>query len=498
MEFDRVKKKLDALKHGLASHADLKRRGSERGFESEPLKSHEGLDIVELEVYNSMKDLHRETILTYENAIAHERKKTHSNLIKVESNSLDNADLNHDLPKEDSHSIFSDSMEKYRSDLTETGSKAIDSLKNITKFKEKNHLDREAEYPDNRTNFFLIIAGVIFVVGLFMFGLLSPQESDSSIIGILGTVLLILAFNTVSGIISSECIRAFRHQVDALRITSKIIFFVLGVLAIVFNLGIGHYRDALDPDYPTIAISETTNIENSEIDTESNITQNPTENDDISAESSSASEQAIALLFRKILFLNELHSYILTILGIILLLATIWLAWNNDDEYFRYGEKTRQYKRSITQWNSAHEKIRNALKIQYNRMHENLQASRINFVDQRAVILQNYDNFSTEADQLIQQIKETCELSICVYRTANKEVRPKLTPAPHHWDENWKPNWDKFIPSNPDYLCSQEEAFTITEHRNQEINDRITDLEETYQSFLNQVSRFGPRIEKST
>ncbi|MCY3999209.1 MAG: hypothetical protein OXF84_00160 [Bacteroidetes bacterium] len=500
IEFDRVKKNLDDLKnHGLASHPQLETTGRERGIKSQPLKSHKGLDIVELQVHNKMKSLHIDTMSAYKDAITLERQKVHPNLIKIELNSEENADLDYDLPTETPKIIFSDIIESRRSTLLEMGNKAFDSLNNLTQFKEKNDLGREAEYPDNRTNYFLMIGGVILVVGILMFGLLSSQDSDSTFMGIIATVLLVSAFNTVSGIISSECLRAFYHKADALRLTSKTIFFVLGISTILFNLGIGHYRDALDPDYPTESTSETTNVETPQTDILDSITSTPREgvSNGISIETNSPSEQAITLLFRKFLLLNELHSYFLTILGIILLAATMWLAWKSDDEYFQYGEKTRHHNRSITEWNAEHETIINNLKTQYNRIHENLQASRINFVDMREMVITNYDNFSTQANQLIMEIENACIDSICVYRTANIEVRPKLTPAPSHWDENWRPGWDKFITSSTDFLCSQEEALIITQQRDQEISNQITDLEEIYQNYIDQVSSFGPITKKS-
>ena len=500
IEFDTVKKNLDDLtNHGLASHSQLKIRGTERGIKSEPLKSQKGFDIVELEVHNKMKSLHQDTITAYKDAVTLEHQKAHRNLTKIELDSVEDAKHEFfDLPTDKPAIIFSDILDRRKSVLIETGKNAVDSLKNLTQFKEKNDLKHEAEYPDNRAHFFLIIAGVALVISILMFGLLFAQESDSTFIGTLGTVSIIVTFCTVSGIISSECLRAFSHQADALRITSKAIFFLLGASAIMFNLGIGHYRDALDPDYPTVTISENTNSENSQTEIQDGIFQTPSEEENIgiTSERNSPSAEAITLLFRKFFLLNELHSYTLTILGMILFGATMWLAWKSDDEYFQYGEKTRQYKRSITKWNGEHEMIVIDLKTQYNQIHENLQASRINFVEKRELILTNYDNFSTESINLIQKIKEVCIDSIKVYRTANQGVRPRLTPAPVHWNENINLNWDELISFSTDFLCSQEEALMMTQRRDEEINHQITDLEKIYQQYIDQVAGFGPIIEK--
>ena len=113
------------------------------------------------------------------------------------------------------------------------------------------------------------------------------------------------------------------------------------------------------------------------------------------------------------------------------------------------------------------------------------------------MIITHYDNFSAEAIKLIQQIKDVCIDSIEVYRTANQEVRPKLTPAPDHWDDNIRLNWDEFIPSRIDFLCSQEEALTITQQRDEEINNQITDLKEIFKNYLYELSTYGPITKKS-
>lgn len=501
IEFDNIKKRLhDCKEHGIASHSVLKTTGMDRGKKSQPLKSHNGFDIVELEVHNALKSLNIDTISTYKDAVTLEHNKIHPNLIKIKLSSEETADLEfYDIPTEDPNNTFSNIIQRRRSVLIESGKNAVDSFKKLTQFKERNVLSREAEYPVNRIKYFLIIGGVVLMMIVLMFVLLSSQESDSTFNGILVMVLLIVAINTGIGIISSECLRAYKHQADALRITSKAIFIVVIVFTIFFNLGIGHYRDALDADYPTVPISETTNDEIPQIGTEDSISQTPTEDENvsISTEDSSPSSQAITLLFRKFFLLNELHSYILTILGFVLFGAVIWLAWKSDDEYFQYGQTTRQYKRSIAEWNTVHEKIINDLNNQYNRIHENLQSSRINFVEKRELIITHYDNFSAEAIKLIQQIKDVCIDSIEVYRTANQEVRPKLPPAPDHWDDNIRLNWDEFIPSRIDFLCSQEEALTITQQRDEEIINQITDLKEIFKNYLYELSTYGPITKKS-
>jgi len=339
MEFDTIRNNLDILhKQGSEFRCELERQAKDRGFNSMPLKSHKGPDTVELDIERRFESIHNNTFTAYNNAVDHIRSGVHPDLIKRDIKLRENSDSNNDLNLEDPTITFSAMMENHRSALSDTGSKASDSLENLTLFKEEHRLERGAEYPDNRNNIFWTIGGVLLLFGIFAFGLLYSQESDSSTQGFIGTVFLILFVNSVWGYFSSEALRASKHSNETLRTSSKIFLSVLIVSAIAFNLGIGHYRDALDPSYPPPETNVPNNNESPETQNES--TQNLSENNNSAPTQSSPGQETISLLFSRFILLNDLFSYILTLSGIIFFSTIFWLVWRYDDEYFMYGIKT--------------------------------------------------------------------------------------------------------------------------------------------------------------
>jgi len=491
MEFDTIKNNLDILhKQGSEFRCELERQAKDRGLNSRPLKSHKGPDTVELNIERRFESLHNNTLSAYNTAVICIRSGVHPDLIKLDIKLRENSDSNNDLNLEDPTITFSAIMENHRSALSDTGSKANDAIENLIQFKKENKLERNAEYPDNRKNIFWTIGGVLLLIGIFAFGLLYSQESDSSTRGFIGTVFLILLVNSVCGYFSAEAFRASKHSNEALRTSSKIVISALIVSAIAFNLGIGHYRDALVPSYPPPETNETNNYEISETQNES--TQNLSENNNSIPTQSSPGQDAIILLFSRFILLNDLFSYILTISGVIFFSTIFWLVWRNDDAYFMYGWKTRQCKRNFNQWNSERDKVLNQLQIQHEHINNNLQESRIDFVEKRNLILTNYDQFFTIANDLITEIKNAFGDSIQMYRTTNIEVRPLQTPPPPHWLEPWESNWSKLTQATTDFLCSQEDAHNLTQRRERTIGEHISILEEKYQEFRDEVFGFGP------
>jgi len=108
------------------------------------------------------------------------------------------------------------------------------------------------------------------------------------------------------------------------------------------------------------------------------------------------------------------------------------------------------------------------------------------------LILKNYEQIFTTANDLIIEIKNAFVDSIQMYRTTNVEVRPHQTPPPPHWLEPWEPNWPKLTRATTDFLCSREDAHHLTRRRERTIGEQMTILEEKYQEFRDEIFGFGP------
>ncbi len=509
MNVNGIRKRLLALENSQFGPEGMKERGESRGKIGEPIKSHEELDSVEIQSEQSYKRLHEDTVAAYSDAIQAERTKIDPRLLGQDpTNAETNSPENHRASAE-AENRFSDILEGHRTDLTAFGGKAKDASGNLNQFRSKhrNQLEERApEYPENRKKVSIMIGVIVLGISTAMCALLYPQDDSSTFVDILGAVLLVVVINSVIGITLAESWRAKRHQFHAFRVGSVFILIVGGIVSILLNLGNGHYRDALDPDFPAHG-PDTTGIEIPRPDTTSNeasaeivphdnCTRISTSRNGGTNVEDQPSSEALCLLISRPFRFNELHSVIYAILGGILLLSIAWLWWINDDEYFLYGSKARRHARRLSEWHKIRDDVVRLLQAQRDQSIRKIEESHIDLIANREESIRSCNDHLATIIKLLQEIKEDCESSILSYRTANIEARPRLIKYPPHWDKRWSPSWVN-LPSEPlADLCSLEEARKLAQHEDEIINAEIATVEARYQDYLRQVSNFGPQTEQ--
>ena len=490
MDINRFRDRLLSLVSSEYGPKAMIEKGKNRGKVGEPIISHEGLDTVEIPSEREYKYLHEDTVKEYNERVKTERDKVDPRLWGQESNTEENSPEAHRASTKITNH-FSDILENHRTDLTTLGGRAKDASGNLEQFRDRHGLERAPEYPENRKRDIIIILGLVLGIGVAMYSFLASQDESSAFVYTLGTVLLVVAINLIIGITSAEAWRARKHQFPAFRIGSVLILVVSALLAVTINLGNGHYRDALDPDYPVYG-SDTTSIEVSEIVPQDEYIRITDSCPYITDVENQPSREALCLLARKYFLLNELHSAIYALLGGILFLTTAWLWWRNDDEYFLYGPKARRCRRRLSEWYRVRDKVVKLLQGQREQFIKNLEASRIDLITNRKDAIKNCHNLKDDCTKLLQEVKEDCENSIRSYRTANIEVRPLIVGHPSHWDEPWEPSWNGLDSEPLRDLCSEEEARRLAQHQDEIMDAVINAVDEKYQAYLHQISSFGP------
>ena len=460
-------------------------QGTERGYIGKPTRSHEELDTVEIVAEQTYKGLYEDTMRVYDDYIQSETEGVPSQLFvndsekefKVQGGNSSSSMANN---------RFSEILEKSRTSLSVHGLSAVKSTENLKQFRAIHHLERVAEFPENREKRITIILSILLSISsVFIIGLISSTSPDgSNQFDILGTGLMIIGINTVLGIIAAESWRARKHQLASFRIGAIFLLVIISFISLTVNLGSGHYRDALNPEFPPNQSIDSNNDEPSLVEQVDNCSR------------SSSSSETLCLLTKHPFTFNEFHSIFVVLIGIMLMTITAWYWWKNDDEYFLYGTKTRKHARHLSEWHQVREHVVRSLQTQYDQSVQTIRGARIDFREHRKKIIRNCGNHLDSATTLMKEIEETCENSIRSYRTANIEVRPRLVGYPPHWDEKWMPSWGKLMPASLSDLCSQEQAIKLMREQDEMIDREILAVETLYQEYLEKITGFGPRNEE--
>ena len=461
------------------------KKGKHDGQSGEPLASHEGLNDGEELCVKWHEDKYDITKQDYEHRFA----EIDPRLLEQESDMLAISPENH-LALTEAENRFSDIIENHRTNLTTYGEVAKKSKKNLKDFKNKHKLKQKAEHTNPEKylrNSIIIILSHVLPIGISMCALLAYQDGSSTLKGTLATVVPVITINSVLGIASAEAWRAWKHNFKEFRIGSVLILIATAVLAVILNLSSGHYRDALDPDFPAYE-SNTANAENSGMIPIDKCTRVSLDAGDGSLEDQ-PSREALCLLTSRPFSFNEFHSVVHTLLGFILFLSISWWWWKNDHWYFMYGAKSRKNLKHRRMWDNARNEVITLLQTQCRELISGLEQSR----DEFHTILITDRGSCTKS---LRTITNSCEKSIYAYRKANRGVRPRLVNYPAHWDKQWKAPWNEGTPEQFENLPPEKEVRMLVQKYNEVIDMVINAIYEKHKNYRSMVDDFGPKIKQ--
>ena len=174
----------------------------------------------------------------------------------------------------------------------------------INLFKKTNFIRRSANYPDSHILTFSLLIFSIIIESIIN-GIFFAEGSDAGLIGGVMIALIISFVNISVGFIAGFSLRYKNHINKAKVVFSYLVLLLLITFSCVFNLLIGHYREALemDPD--------------------------------------NAKSVAVERFTDGILTIYDVQSWLLIVIGLVFFSFAIYKGYKFDDEYPRYGKLCR-------------------------------------------------------------------------------------------------------------------------------------------------------------
>jgi gas vesicle protein len=191
----------------------------------------------------------------------------------------------------------------------------------LNHFKKSNSLRRTATYPDSHTLTisFLFLA---LIAESMLNGVFFAEGSDSGLIGGIAIAMVISLFNILFGFSTGLFILRYKNHISrVISIFSYIGLILALALSFVFNLLVGHYREALgiDPD--------------------------------------NAQSVAVDNFVNGIMTIHDVQSWLLIAIGLCFFGFAIFKGYKFDDEYPKYGKIYRSREAIKEEINSVKENI---------------------------------------------------------------------------------------------------------------------------------------------
>ena len=403
----------------LREKYQIEERGRDRGNDGEPPATQAGLDAVETEIFEHCNTYYSELLDEYR------RKQLTFDEIRKGSG-VTPAQLDADVDQ--ACTEIRNTYGRHREDLRGRAKEARSALEELNRFKEENEIFRPPEIPDSTKLSWGILGAIVLLETLingFFFG---EQLGGRIFSGVSQAVLISLGNVVVIGLLGKLVIGQIVHRLSVHRFVGWIgLLAVVVPLALAFNLGVAHYRDALPEDYPS---SEEVCYQANE--------------DGVG----SPEEEALCLLRTSTFLLSGIKSYWLLAIGLAMCVLAIWdWTFHMDDPYPGYGKRERQRRKKEDWLEASRDYATTGLEAVHRDSVAHQNAAFEDPVARRQRLITAYKDLSTFADRVRSRrgdLEVSCAGAIQLYRGANIAARPEefRTAIPGHWEEPWTAPWD--------------------------------------------------------
>lgn len=453
----------------LREKYQIEERGHDRGNDGEPPATQAGLDPVETEIFEHCNSYYSELLDEYR------RKQLAFDEIPkgsgVTPDQLE-ADANRACTE------IRNAYGRHREDLRTQAKEARGAIEELNRFKEENEISRPPEIPDS-TKLSWGILGILVLaetlINGFFFG---EQLPGGTFAGVSQAVLISLGNVLVIGLLGKLVIGRIVHRLSLHRFVGWVgLLAVVLPLALAFNLGVAHYRDALPEDYPS------PEAECYRIDDEG--VSGPTE----------ADQEALCLLRTSTFLLSGFKSYLLLFIGLAMCVVAIWdWAFHMNDPYPGYG-KREQERRKKEGWLEA---AKDDAIADLEAVHRDSVAHQNAVFEDPVARWQRltaaHKDVCTFADQVRNRrddLEVSCAGAIQLYRGANVAARPEefRTTIPGHWEKPWTASWDAPEPPPESNWGTTDEAEEEKKRLTQAKSDGIARLDACHKEMTTDMRR---------
>ncbi|QLE86521.1 hypothetical protein FLM48_16490 [Shewanella sp. Scap07] len=325
----------------------------------------------------------------------------------------------------------------------------------INHFKKTNGLRRSASYPPSHVLTFSLLF-IALIAESMLNGVFFAEGSDSGLVGGIAIAFVISFFNISVGFITGFFLRYKNHISRAKSIFAYFTLIVSITFSTVFNLLVGHYREALgiDPD--------------------------------------NAKSIAVDRFSEGILTIYDVQSWLLIAIGLVFFGFAIFKGYKIDDEYPKYGKIVRdreQLKEDITG-------EKESFYDEFDELHEELD-SRLDDIYESVILtskrLNSYvnsiENQQSAYNSYIVHLQNCLNYVVTLYRDINSNERSDPSPAYFNSSQlsiSSEQNFMvEFVDTRND-LLETKEKLAIAVPR---IKSELFSIKETYHSKINEACK---------
>ena len=405
----------------LRDKYQIEERGRDRGSDGEPSATQSGLDPVETEIFEHCNSHYSELLDEYR------RKQLAFDEIRKGSG-VTPSQLDADVDQ--ACTELRNTYGRHREDLRTQAKEARGAIEEVNRFKEENEISRPPDIPDSVVLSCGILLSILLIETLINGLFFGEQLAGGIVAGVSEALLISLGNVLVIGLLGKLFVGRIVHRLSLQKFIGGIGLLAVVVLALAFNLGVAHYRDALPEDYPSPA-AECYRTDDQGVS-------GPTE----------AEQEALCLLQTSTFALSGFKSYLLLFIGLAMCGIAIWdWAFHMTDPYPGYGKREKKRRTEEGYLETAKEKATTELEAVYRESVVHQNAAFEDPVARRQRLVAAYKDVCTFADQVRNRrhdLEVSCSGAIQLYRGANIAARPEefRTVIPSHWKEPWTASWD--------------------------------------------------------
>ena len=323
-------------------------------------------------------------------------------------------------------------------ELKSLKSQVTDLRDQLAKFKDRNNLNREANYPDSKIWYIFLLLGMIVIESmingiLFQTGAVYGYLGGVSIAVLISVVNVLLAF--VGAFVGKQAFSIHQPQKAA----GYVGFSIWGIITGGFNLAVGHVRFLYEQGFT----DEAFNV---------------------------GFENFLASPFG----LTDFYSWVLVIVGLFFAVVALFDGLNIDDAYPGYGKITRKLKKAEDDYYGEISDLEEDVNDLYKRYKNKGDASVENLIQEEISLRTNHDfitaRISDEYPRYCDYYTEMFIRLIGYYRNTNLEEREDDGPA--YFSEEIELEWD---------IESREEQLEEIDKKITYISNRLINLQDTWE-----------------
>ena len=455
----------------LVERFNLIRAGESRGKRRLPPATQQGLDPKEQEVVDYCTQRVAEALEAYQK----ESRVYAERMIPTEPTGLGGADL------EKACAEFDATVEEHREDLKSSHSETQGAIDELADFRREQELKREPKIPDNPWKSWAVL-GVVLLIETFANGFFFGQQIGTGLIGGVSQAVLISVINVILiGGLAAFIARHVIHRDQVRRIAAGLGLIVIAVGALIWNLAVAHYREALPGDYPPpppeVAVAGAS-------DPVQECYRGPNESD--------SDAEAICLLTARWFRLGGFRSWALMLIGLAACVFAVWEFLRMSDPYPGYSGLERKRREADEVRKALRFQVLSQLKDVFDRAEtrqRNGLANPVNAFDRASQAFDDSRDAHRRLRDLVRQLENSCRGAISRYRSVNRDAR-RPTPDPKSWQKEWTPtDWDLPSAPVPRDLGARADAIARGQQEEKELEARIRKLRANYTSACEEVVR---------